>query len=141
MAAPDFYFAINATFRFVHEQWGEEALERYWEAMGKEYFAPLSEQFRARGLDAVETYWRHFFAEEPGGDVEVAREGDRVRIEVRECPAIKHLRAHDREVMPLYCRHCHHVSTAIAEAAGLRFRLEGGGGECRQVFGRVTSDQ
>ena len=53
MAAPDFYFAINATFRFIEERWGEEALNRYWDAMGRGYYAPLSARFRSGGLAAV----------------------------------------------------------------------------------------
>ncbi|NLC57061.1 MAG: hypothetical protein GX774_09510 [Armatimonadetes bacterium] len=134
MAAPDFYFAINATFRFFYERWGEEGLTRYWEALGREYFAPLSRHFREGGLAAVEEYWRDFFAAEPGGEVTVRRDGEQVTLEVRVCPAIRHLRAHGREVMPLYCRHCDVVSGTIAREAGLRFGREGGDGACRQWF-------
>lgn len=136
MAAPDFYFAINATFRFVYDRWGEEGLARYWQAMGREYFAPLARRFREGGLPAVEAYWRSFFAAEPGGEVAVHPVGEQVEIAVRDCPALRHLRANDREVMPLYCQHCRYVSEAIVAAAGLSFRLEGGDGACRQVFAR-----
>jgi len=132
MAAPDFYFAINATFRFIHERWGEEGLTRYWEALAREYYAPVSARFRDEGLDGVAAYWRDFFAEEPGGSVEVRADADAVVIRVAECPAIRHLRAHGREVMPLYCRHCRVVSSAMARAAGLSFALEGGDGACEQ---------
>ncbi|HHX39655.1 MAG TPA: hypothetical protein GX715_06785 [Armatimonadetes bacterium] len=132
MAAPDFYFAINATFRFIEERWGEEALNRYWDAMGRGYYAPLSARFRSGGLAAVEGYWRAFFAEEPGGAVEVRREGDRVAIRVRRCPALQHLRGHGREVLPRYCQHCRVVSRVIAENAGLSFAMEGGDGACEQ---------
>ncbi|MBI3921223.1 MAG: hypothetical protein HY318_07390 [Armatimonadetes bacterium] len=134
MAAPDFYYAVNATFRFLHETYGEEALIAYWEAMGEEHFAELSQRFQAGGLEAVEAYWRDFFAEEPGGEVEVNRTGSQVQIAVSHCPAIHHLRSNGRDIMPLYCRHCHHVSSVIARKAGLGFELEGGGGSCHQVF-------
>lgn len=138
MAAPDFYFAINATFRHFYETYGEEALIAYWEAMGDEYFDALSRRFREGGLEAVESYWRDFFAGEPGGEVEVTRQGQRVEIAVKDCPAIRHLRLHGREIMPLYCRHCHHVSSVIARKAGLGFQLQGGGGTCQQAFFRET---
>ncbi len=134
MAAGDFYFAINATFRFLLVHYGEEALAAYWRAMGDEYYAPLAQRFRLGGLREVERYWREFFAKEPGGDVEVTRTGSRVDIDVRECPAIGWLKSHHREVVPCYCRHCHHVSSAIAGQAGLGFSVEGGGGACRQRF-------
>lgn len=134
MAAGDFYFAINATFRFFLERYGEEALKDYWRALGAEYYAPLGERFRVGGLEAVESYWREFFAQEPGGDVGVARSAGAVEIDVRDCPALRWLRDHGRTPVPNYCEHCRCVSTAVADGAGLGFELEGGGGACRQRF-------
>ena len=134
VAAGDFYFAINATFRFILQNYGESALIDYWRALGSEYYAPLADRFRVGGLGAVARYWADFFAEEPGGDVSVAQEPDRVTIDVRECPAIRWLRLHEREICPNYCQHCVHVSSAIAQKAGLCFDLEGGGGTCKQTF-------
>lgn len=134
MAAPDFYFAINATFRHLYQTYGETALIAYWKAMGDEYFNFLSQRFREGGLEAVEDYWRDFFAAEPGGEVDVVRHADRVEILVLECPAIRHLRRHGREVMPLYCQHCYHISSVIARKAGLGFQLQAGGGTCHQTF-------
>jgi len=134
MAAPDFYFAINATFRWIYDNWGEEGLMDYWQALGREHFADVTERFRQGGMEAVREYWQAFFDEEPGGDVAVERNGDTVTITVRNCPAIKHLRAHGREIMPLYCRHCQVVSEAMCEGAGIQVKVEGGGGSCVQTF-------
>ena len=136
MAAGDFYFAINATFRFILESYGEQALFAYWRAMGDEYFAPLSARFREGGLNAVAAYWREFFDKEPGGEVEVTHHGERVILDVRACPAIAWLREHHREIVPHYCEHCRHVSSAVAANAGLVFNMEGGGGSCRQWFAK-----
>jgi hypothetical protein len=141
MAAGDFYFAINATFRFFLNHYGSQGLIDYWHAMGSEYYAPLAERFQTGGLTEVETYWRDFFANEPGGRVGVERQGDTVRIDVQECPAIAWLKMHNREIVPDYCRHCHHVSTAIAERAGMGFELEGGGGSCHQTFTAAKEDR
>ena len=134
MAAGDFYFAINATFRFILENYGEAALIAYWRAMGDEYYAPLARRFHDGGLDEVERFWRAFFEAEPGGAVRVSSDDGAVEIDVQDCPAIRWLRAHNREIAPNYCEHCHHVSTAIAERANLRFTLDGGGGTCHQRF-------
>lgn len=139
MAAGDFYFAINATFRFILERYGREALIAYWQAMGDEYFAPLSARFRSGGLDDVARYWRDFFDGEPAGDVDVAQHENRVTIDVRVCPAIAWLREHHREVVPDYCEHCRHVSTRVARNGGLEFDMEGGGGSCRQWFTRENA--
>jgi hypothetical protein len=134
VAAADFYFAINATFRFILDNYGEQALIDYWRAMGAEYCAPLSERFREGGLDEVARYWRAFFDAEPGALAQISRDDHLVEIKVYECPAIRWLRLHHREIVPNYCQHCRHVSEVIAENAGLAFTLEGGGGSCRQCF-------
>ncbi len=134
MAAGDFYFAINATFRFFLKNYGEEALHNYWRSMGREYFAPLSTRFKEGGLTEVEKYWKEFFREEPGGKVNITRSENRVDIEVEKCPALSWLREHERDEVDCFCQHCHFVSTEIATNAEMDFKLEGGGGSCHQVF-------
>ncbi len=134
MSAGDFYFAINATFRFIHDRYGKHALIQYWTSMAREYHADVTARFAEGGLEEVRRYWADYFAREPGGDVRVDLTERGVELDVRDCPAIRWLRDAGREIMPCYCEHCHYISTAIAEGAGLRFQLEGGGGRCYQVF-------
>jgi hypothetical protein len=134
--APDFYFAINATFRFILERFGMEGLRRYWGDLGKEYFAPVSAAWARHGLPGVAAYWKAFFAAEPGADVGVTASDDSVGLDVRVCPAIRHLRAHQREIVPCFCQHCYYIGEAMAQSAGLTLRIEGGNGSCRQTFWR-----
>lgn len=134
MSAGDFYFAINSTFRFIHDTWGREALIDYWTTMAREYHAEVTQRFQEGGLPAVQQYWTDYFSDEPGGDVEVSLTEQGVEIDVRDCPAIRWLKDGEREIVPYYCEHCHYVSTAIAEPAGMGFRLKGGGGACHQLF-------
>ena len=132
----DFYFAINATFRFIMKQSGLEGLRRYWRDLGTTYRAPVSAAWKERGLTGVAAYWRAFFSAEPGAEVEVASDNDSVVLEVRKCPAIAHLRKAGREIVPCYCQHCFFVSAATAAPAGISVRVEGGNGACRQTFAR-----
>ncbi len=39
MAAPDFYFAVNALFRYLHDRYGHRALIGYWRNLGCEYYS------------------------------------------------------------------------------------------------------
>ena len=39
MSAPDFYFAVNATARHIHDQYGMDVLVDYWRSLGREYYA------------------------------------------------------------------------------------------------------
>ena len=85
-------------------------------------------------MAGVVEYWRAFFAAEPGAEVEVHEAPDEVRLEVKVCPLIRHLREHGREIVPEICQHCYFVSEAIAEPAGLAVRVCGGNGSCTQRF-------
>jgi hypothetical protein len=132
----DFYYAVNATFRFLLQRLGPEGWQRYLEEMGRGYFEPVNRQWSQGGLPAVARYWRAFFAAEPGAVVDVVERPDRVEVQVRECPAIKHLRAGKREIVGEYCRHCYFLGAARAEAAGLTMRLSGGSGSCCHTYAR-----
>jgi len=134
IGAGDFYFAINATFRFIEKQLGTDALCRYWQELGATYYSPVTAIWKHGGLPAVGRYWRAFFDAEPGAEVQVEVAGDRVSLDVRICPAIKHLRDHGREILPCFCQHCYYVSEAAAAPAGLTVRVEGGNSACRQTF-------
>jgi hypothetical protein len=134
VGAADFYFAINATFRFILQRFGLEGLRRYWTDLGAQYYAPVTAAWKQRGLPGVGAYWQAFFAAEPGAEVQVQESGAGVVVQVAACPAFRHLRDHHREIVPCFCQHCYFLSEAIAQPAGFTVRVEGGNGSCRQTF-------
>jgi hypothetical protein len=134
VGAADFYFAINATFRFILRRFGVEYLHRYWTDLGTQYYAPLAADWKQRGLPGIAAYWRAFFAAEPGAQAHVQESDWAVVVEVAACPAIHHLRAHQREIVPCFCQQCYFLNEAIAAPAGFTVRVTGGNGSCRQTF-------
>lgn len=132
--AADFYYAINATFRFIINRLGREAWENYLQELGRGYYKAVNEQWREGGLPAVASYWRAFYKAEPGSDAAVEEREKTVEITVNHCPAIAHLRAGGREIVKEYCRHCYYLGRARAEASGLTMRLCGGNGSCRHTY-------
>ena len=134
VGAADFYFAINSTFRFILGRKGIEGLRRYWSELGTSYYQPVSKAWKERGLSGVAAYWRAFLAAEPGAEGEVLESEDRVEIEVRVCPAIKHLREDGREIVPCFCQHCFYQGEAMAARAGMTYRLRGGNGTCHHTI-------
>lgn len=138
--AADFYFAINATFRFIHRKLGRVGWIEYLEKMGEDYFAPVNTAWRTGGLEAVADYWRAFFAAEPGAEVLVTQELDHVKIEVKKCPAIAHLKKSGRNIVPYFCQHCYFLGNARARNAGLAMRLEGGDGQCVHCYFKDNAD-
>lgn len=140
VGAADFYFAINATFRFILARTGIEGLRRYWTDLGTSYFAPVSEGWKAQGLSGIEAYWRAFFNAEPGAEVEVRQSDQTVTVNVKTCPAIQHLRSGQRDIVPCFCQQCYFISEAIAAPAGFTVRVDGGNGSCTQIFQRISSE-
>ena len=134
MGAADFFFAVNATFRHILDNYGEEALHEYWEEMGREHYKFVTEAITERGLEALKEHWERLFPEEPGSEVDIRLEAAVLTLEVRVCPAILHLRKHGREIVPVYCEHCRYVSTGMCEPAGVSVEVEGGMGSCVQRF-------
>jgi hypothetical protein len=132
--AADFYFAINATFRFLLSRLGRDGWRSYLERLGRDYYEPVNSRWRKGGLPAVGAYWREFFSAEPAAVVAVRVTPDRVEIEVAQCPAIKHLREGRRDIVREYCQHCYFLGTSRAAASGLSMRLEGGNGNCRHTY-------
>jgi hypothetical protein len=139
MSAPDFYFAVNAVFRHIHDEHGKAALVEYWRRLGREYYGRRCERWRDGGPRAIADDWRNYFAQEPQADVETTVQGDAVLLDIRVCPAVKHLRDHDRDIVPYYCEHCDHICGAMAEASGYAFERTGGMGACRQRFARLAA--
>ena len=135
VGAADFYFATNATFRFILKRFGTEGLHKYWTDLGSLYFAPVSARWKAGGMTAVADHWRAFFKAEPGAEAEVTATEQAVTVEVKVCPALKHLRTRG-DILPCFCQHCYFINEAIARAAGFTARVEGGNGTCRQSFHR-----
>jgi len=134
MSAPDFYFAVNATARHIHDRYGKEVLVDYWRSLGREYYAARADNWREGGAAAIAEDWAEYFLEEPGADVTAIVEQDAAHLEVRVCPAIKHLRESGREIVPYFCEHCDHTCSGMAERAGFTFVRTGGMGSCRQSF-------
>ena len=134
MSAPDFYFAVNATFRHLHDRFGKAALVDYWTSLGREYYRGRAQRWREQGPAAMAEDWRQYFLNEPQADVDVVVTDQAVNLDVRVCPAIKQLRDCRRDIVPYFCEHCDHVCGAMAQAAGYTFERMGGMGSCRQQF-------
>lgn len=141
MGAPDFFFAYNATFRHIREQYGEEALRQYWLQMGREHFAHVTRAMRERGLEALREHWETMFAEEPGARVSMTLVDGELELRVQVCPAWRHLKASGREVDESFCDHCLWVSRGMCEPAGVQVTVQGKEGACVQRFRRAAGHE
>lgn len=139
MSAPDFYFANNAMFRHIHDRYGKAALVAYWRGLGRDYYKQRTDAWRAGDAQTVARDWRAYFDKEPLSDVAVGVEpGGAVKLDIKVCPAIRHLRESGREIVDYFCEHCDHIGSAMGENANYTFERTGGMGACVQRFVPVT---
>jgi hypothetical protein len=134
----DFYFAVNATFRFLLKKRGVSGWISYLRDMATDYYRPVWTAWREDGLPAVATYLQAAFDAEPQAKFEIVETKETVTLRVIECPALKHLKSAGREIVPEFCQHCYHQYGTMASNAGLHMRLRGGNGSCTQTFSRVA---
>jgi hypothetical protein len=134
VSAPDFFFAVNAMFRHLHDHYGKEALVDYWQCLGREYYPLRIERWKQGGPEAIATDWREYFSTEPQAVVDCAAQADAAMLDVKVCPAIKHLRDNNREIVPYFCEHCDQICGTMAAEAGYDFQRTGGMGACQQRF-------
>ncbi|MCE9591208.1 MAG: hypothetical protein K8S99_11865 [Planctomycetes bacterium] len=140
MSAPDFYFANNSMFRHIHDRYGKAALVTYWRELGSDYYRQRTDAWRSGGAAAIADDWRAYFAKEPQAQVEASvEEGGAVKLDIKQCPAIKHLRDSGREIVPYFCEHCDHICGSMAQGVGMRFERSGGMGSCVQRFVPLTT--
>ena len=139
VAAPDFYFAINATFRHLHDVYGKAALIDYWRSLGREYYQSRTERWKNGDLQTVAADWHDYFAEEPRAVVDVTV------VEQRELTS-RSARPLNTFATTIATSWRISASTAItfapamAETAGYAFHREGGKGKCRQRFVQQPPD-
>lgn len=134
MSAPDFYFAVNAMARHIHDVYGMDVLIDYWRSLGREYYEARIQKWAEGGSSAIAKDWQEYFLNEPQAQLKISSDGNQVVLDILVCPAIKHLSDCGRDIVPYYCDHCDHTCGAMAEAAGFCFLREGGMGACRQIF-------
>jgi hypothetical protein len=137
MSAPDFYFVVNATARHILEEYGREVLIDYWRSLGREYYAERTALWREGGARAIANDWVEYFLKEPAAVVSASADDNAAQLDIQVCPAIKHLRDSNREIVPCFCEHCDFICGEMAMRAGFDFARTGGMGACQQTFTRV----
>ena len=122
----DFYFAVNATFRFIINHFGYEKLQEYWRDIGTRYYKPVSEQWKLRrsrrrgGLLA-----RILCSGARREVVDVMQSADEVRLEVKHMPGRSSICAITGARSCLLLPALLFVSEAMAAPAGMTVRITG----------------
>ena len=131
----DFHGALCYAIKYLDDNFGEKATEEYLVQVGKTYFKPLSEKLKQEGLKALADHWQYIFQKE-NGKFRLYYEGNKLILEVDQCPAIAHLKEKNTLYTERYCQTTVVVNKTICQQAGYQCRCEyqSGKGKCVQKF-------
>ncbi|OHB58863.1 MAG: hypothetical protein A2Y12_00400 [Planctomycetes bacterium GWF2_42_9] len=129
----DFHGALCYAIKYLDDNFGEKATEEYLIQVGKTYFKPLSEKLKREGLEALRSHWKNIFKKEQG-EFNIYCENDKLICEVKQCPAIAHLKKTGSFFTDRYCQTTVIVNKTICNDAGYQFTCEykSGEGKCVQ---------
>ena len=136
----DFFGVYCATFRYIHDRFGREALEKFWaEYVADQFLWHLEKLVEEKGLQGMYEYWSHALAEEEA-DFELELGPDYFAIDLRVCPALRWLRQHGKLCFEDYCAHCPALYSRIMARHGYSWHqeIDAQAGRCRVVVRAVS---
>ncbi len=108
----DFHGALSLAIDYLDERYGADAVREFLRRFAERYFAPLNAELRASGLSALKAYFEKLYEKE-GGDAVMECSDNELRLEVRFCPAIRHMREKGFTVARLFRETTQTVNEAI----------------------------
>lgn len=134
----DFHGALSVGIDYLDQRFGPEAVRDYLRQFTNAYYAPLKRELLARGLVALKEHFESIYRRE-GSEVEARLNGDELVLEVKVCPAVRHMREHGYPVTGLFMETTRTVNEALCEGTPYQAELveyEGESGRSVTRFSR-----
>lgn len=123
MTVLEFFGIYNETFRYIDEHFGRRALDVYWAYISKNYLKKLRRLVAEKGTEGMKEYWGHTLADE-GAKYRMEITPDTMHAQIIECPAIRWLKSHKKEIYPDYCQHCVRLYQLVMEDYGFTWQMQ-----------------
>lgn len=122
---PDFHSSMNMGIHYIGEEYGAEAVREYLTRYTRNVYRRDIADIKENGFAALEKKIRDTYKKEKAEDaVEIITEGDKMTVNVRYCPAVKHLRATGRDVSKWYVYTTETVMEVLTRDSGIKFSME-----------------
>jgi hypothetical protein len=120
----DFHSSVNRGINYVGEKHGKDAVIEYLTRYTENVYNREIADIKSRGVSAIADKILDTYEKEKAPDaVELTLDGDSLEVNVRYCPAIKHLRSIGREISPWFRYTTEVVMNVLAEKANVRFTM------------------
>ncbi|HOE10051.1 MAG TPA: hypothetical protein PLQ35_06430 [bacterium] len=134
----DFHGTLSLGLDFLQKNYGAEGTREFLTGLAETVYAPLVEEIKKRGLDALREHWENIFSLEEG-EIALRIEDNVLILEVHKCPALHHIKEHGYTTSSNFCEHTRITNEGICHAAGYECSVEydQDRGRCVQRFWRV----
>ena len=130
----DFHGTTNATLDYIAGKYGVEALEKILRDTGKKVYKSIHDKLAAGDASELLEHLNWFFYRE-GGKYQLTVNDKQIIIEVKECPAIAHLKKLGLPISPYCCLQTRCINEGMCENTPWKTSLEIiSEGHCIQTF-------
>ena len=121
----DFHFHGDLALRYLGEHFGENGVRSFLTDYVNNFYAPLLEDGKKRGLIALKEWIERLYTVEEASDLlDCALEEGKLTVKIAESPAIRHLRATGTEPCKYYIEQTRTLYAAMADSLGVSFNLD-----------------
>ena len=121
---PDFHNSLVRGIQYIAEHYGEKGLREYLTQFTLAFHKPLLAKIKESGLEAIADYLRWLYDTEKAADaLEIAQTENALDVNIRYCPAVKHLRSRDIIPHESFERTTSVVYDVLAKESGLGFEM------------------
>ena len=110
----DFHGTTNTTLNYIADNYGVEALKAILRKTGREVYKSIHEKLvRGDGSELLEHLNWFYFRE--GAKYQLTVDENEIKLEVFECPAIRHLKKMGLKISPYACLQTSEVNAGMCE--------------------------
>ena len=133
----DFHRVANGTIAYLRKNYGTEFLDKVFTRMARDVYRSICQDLQAGDPEQLVEHWSYYFDRE-GGDYAIERRDGEIRMTVRRCPAIAHLKSKGIEIDLEFCRQTVVINQALAEGSPFEITTDVlGDRKCVQTIRRV----
>ncbi len=118
----DFHAALSCGLEYLERKYGPDAVREYLWSFAREFYAPLTQAIRRRGLLPLKEYLEEIYRLE-GGRTRTRLTDAELTVEVEECPAVRHMKERGYAIAGLFSETTRTVNEAICEGTPYRAEL------------------
>lgn len=138
----DFHSSMNMGIEYIGEHYGAAGVQEFLTTYTNHVYMPVYKAIQQTGLSAIREKIEDTYKKEKALDVLHLEQNEReLRVFVRECPAVRHLRSTGRTVSKWYRYTTEYVMSTLAEKGGFQFYMESYDNETGAAFYRFEQMQ